>query len=144
MVSVLGEGTGRVLLSLRLGLVLETNNPGLRMDGGHARVLRHVDEAQDTVVGILQITCIPYLTNQGSWRAPIEGVRVAAEVRSAGVGKRLFMWAIDRVRERKCYMVQLTSDRSRRDAIRFYESLGFRASHEGMKLQLSYAAYSDA
>ena len=103
-----------------------------------------VAERAGTVVGVLQITFIPYLTHQGSWRALIEGVRVAAEVRSSGVGKRLFMWAIDRARERKCHMVQLTSDKSRRDAIRFYESLGFRASHEGMKLQLSYAASSDA
>jgi len=103
-----------------------------------------VAEEAGTVVGVLQMTFIPYLTHQGSWRALIEGVRVAAEVRSSGVGKRLFMWAIDRARERECHMVQLTSDKSRRDAIRFYESLGFRASHEGLKLQLSYAVSSDA
>jgi ribosomal protein S18 acetylase RimI-like enzyme len=95
-----------------------------------------VAEQAATVVGVLQITFIPYLTHQGSWRALIEGVRVAAEVRSSGVGKRLFMWAIDRARERKCHLVQLTSDKSRPDAIRFYQSLGFKASHEGLKLQL--------
>jgi len=95
-----------------------------------------VAEQAATVVGVLQITFIPYLTHQGSWRALIEGVRVAAEVRSSGVGKRLFMWAIDRARERKCHLVQLTSDKSRPDAIRFYRSLGFKASHEGFKLEL--------
>lgn len=103
-----------------------------------------VAEQAGTVVGVLQITFIPYLTHRGSWRALIEGVRVAAEVRSTGVGRRLFMWAIARARERECQLVQLTTDKSRPDAIRFYESLGFRASHEGMKLQLSHAASGDA
>jgi ribosomal protein S18 acetylase RimI-like enzyme len=103
-----------------------------------------VAEQAGAVVGVLQITYIPYLTHQGAWRALIEGVRVAAEVRSSGVGKRLFVWAIERARERKCNLVQLTSDKSRPDAIRFYQSLGFIASHEGMKLQLPHAASSDA
>jgi GNAT superfamily N-acetyltransferase len=103
-----------------------------------------VAEQAGTVVGALQITFIPYLTHRGSWRALIEGVRVAEEVRSSGVGRRLFVWAIERARERKCRLVQLTSDKSRPDAIRFYQSLGFTASHEGMKLQLAYAAASDA
>jgi GNAT superfamily N-acetyltransferase len=103
-----------------------------------------VAEQAATVVGVLQLTFIPYLTHQGSWRALIEGVRVAAEVRSTGVGKQLFIWAIGRARERGCRMVQLTSDKSRPDAIRFYQSLGFTASHEGMKLQLAYEPASDA
>jgi GNAT superfamily N-acetyltransferase len=89
------------------------------------------------VVGVLQLTFIPYLTYRGSWRAQIEGVRVDASVRSRGVGRRLFEWAIDRARQRNCQLVQLTSDKARADAIRFYESLGFVASHEGFKLQLS-------
>ncbi|WP_129674670.1 GNAT family N-acetyltransferase [Candidatus Chloroploca sp. Khr17] len=97
-----------------------------------------------TIIGVLQLTFIPYLTHQGSWRALIEGVRVAAEARSAGVGRQLFTWAIRRASERGCRMVQLTSDKSRPDAIRFYESLGFVASHEGMKLQLAHGSVSDA
>lgn len=88
------------------------------------------------VVGVLQLTFIPYLTHRGSWRAQIEGVRVDASVRSRGVGRRLFEWAIDRAGHRGCQLVQLTSDKTRADAIRFYESLGFVASHEGFKLQL--------
>jgi GNAT superfamily N-acetyltransferase len=103
-----------------------------------------VAEQAGAVVGVLQITFIPYLTHQGSWRALIEGVRVAPEVRSTGVGKRLLAWAIGRARKRGCCMVQLTSDKSRPDAIRFYESLGFTASHEGMKLQLAHEPASDA
>ena len=103
-----------------------------------------VAEQTGVVVGVLQLAFIPYLTYQGSWRALIEGVRVASEARSAGVGRALFTWAIDRARERGCRMVQLTSDKSRPDAIRFYESLGFKASHEGMKLHLLHAPASDA
>jgi GNAT superfamily N-acetyltransferase len=90
----------------------------------------------ERVVGVLQLTFIPYLTNQGAWRALIEGVRVDSGVRSAGVGKALLEWAIARARERGCRMVQLTTDKSRADAKRFYEKLGFVASHEGMKLHL--------
>lgn len=96
-----------------------------------------VAEAEDgTLIGVLQITFVPGLTYRGGWRSLVEGVRVAAEFRSGGVGRRLFEWAIARARERGCHMVQLTTDKSRPDAVRFYESLGFTASHEGMKLRL--------
>jgi GNAT superfamily N-acetyltransferase len=95
-----------------------------------------VAELDGRVVGVLQITWLPYLTHKGSWRALIEGVRVDASVRSEGIGRRLFTWAIERARERGCRMVQLTTDKARPDALRFYESLGFVASHEGMKLML--------
>jgi GNAT superfamily N-acetyltransferase len=95
-----------------------------------------VAEVDGRVVGVLQLSFIPYLTYQGSWRALIEGVRVASDRRSGGIGRRLIQWCIDRARQRGCRMVQLTSDKSRTDAIRFYESLGFVASHEGFKLRL--------
>jgi GNAT superfamily N-acetyltransferase len=88
------------------------------------------------VVGVLQLTFIPYLTYQGGWRALIEGVRVDSRARSQGLGKALLEWAIARARERGCVMVQLTTDKTRADAKRFYEGLGFVASHEGMKLHL--------
>ena len=90
----------------------------------------------DAVVGVLQLTIIPYLTHQGSRRALIEGVRVSSAHRGTGLGTRLFEWAIGRARERGCRMVQLTTDKARPDAKRFYEALGFVASHEGMKLVL--------
>ena len=96
-----------------------------------------VAELDGRTVGVLQITWLPYLTHRGSWRALIEGVRVDASVRSSGIGRRLFTWAIERARERGCSLVQLTTDKARPDALRFYESLGFVASHEGMKLKLS-------
>ena len=88
------------------------------------------------IVGVLQLTFIPYLTYQGSWRALIEGVRVASTQRSQGIGRDLFQWAIKRARERGCHLLQLTTDKARSDARRFYENLGFTASHEGMKLHL--------
>ena len=91
------------------------------------------------IVGVLQLTYIPYITYRGSWRALIEGVRVDSSVRSTGIGRSLFSWAIDRAARKGCHLVQLTSDKTRADAIRFYESLGFVASHEGLKLQLKTA-----
>jgi GNAT superfamily N-acetyltransferase len=94
------------------------------------------------VVGVLQLTFIPYLTYRGSWRALIEGVRVDSAVRSGGIGKRLFEWAIERAKQRGCRLVQLTSDKARPDAIRFYENLGFVASHEGLKLHLGQVSAS--
>ncbi len=95
-----------------------------------------VAELNGQVAGVLQLTLIPYLTYQGGWRALIEGVRVAAVHRGKGLGKALFEWAISRARERGCHLVQLTTDKARPDARRFYERLGFVASHEGMKLLL--------
>lgn len=90
----------------------------------------------DTVVGVLQITFIPHLTYQGSWRALVEGVRVSKEFRSQGIGRQLLRWTIARAQERNCNMVQLTTDKTRSEALRFYEELGFVASHHGMKLKL--------
>lgn len=91
---------------------------------------------EDAVVGVLQITFIPYLTYQGGWRALIEGVRIASGLRSRGIGRAMFAWAIERARARGCHLVQLTTDKSRPEALRFYQSLGFAATHEGMKLAL--------
>lgn len=101
-----------------------------------ANQLLAVAEHDGRVIGVLQLSFIPNLSHRGAWRALIEGVRVAAEARSGGVGRRLFEWAIEQARQRGCRLVQLTSDKSRADAIRFYESLGFVASHEGLKLKL--------
>jgi len=95
-----------------------------------------VAERDGKVIGTLQLTLIPNLTYQGGVRALIEGVRVDSTVRSVGIGRILFEWAIDQAKQRGCHMVQLTADKTRPDAHRFYESLGFSASHEGMKLHL--------
>lgn len=91
---------------------------------------------QDEIVGVLQLTYIPYLTYQGSWRALIEGVRIKSTYRGQGFGETLFRWAIERAQEKNCHMLQLTSDKQRPEAISFYKKLGFVASHEGLKLKL--------
>jgi ribosomal protein S18 acetylase RimI-like enzyme len=95
-----------------------------------------VVERDAQAVGMLQLTFIPYLSHTGTWRALIEAVRIHSRYRGQGLGERLFAWAIDRARVRGCRLVQLTSDKQRPDAIRFYRSLGFRDSHEGFKLEL--------
>ena len=88
------------------------------------------------VMGCLQLSFIPGLSRQGMWRGQIESVRVAAPSRGRGLGREMLVWAIERCRERGCGLVQLTTDKSREDAVAFYASLGFKASHEGMKLDL--------
>ncbi|HZH89684.1 MAG TPA: GNAT family N-acetyltransferase [Pyrinomonadaceae bacterium] len=95
-----------------------------------------IAEVGSVVVGTLQLTFIPYLTYQGGKRAQIEAVRVDRQYRSYGIGGKLFEWAIIRAREEQCHMVQLTTNNTRSDAHRFYERLGFVASHSGMKLEL--------
>ncbi|MCP4009231.1 MAG: GNAT family N-acetyltransferase [Proteobacteria bacterium] len=89
------------------------------------------------IAGMLQLTFIPYLTHKGSWRCLIEGVRIQKAYRGLGLGTRFFKWAISRAGERDCAIVQLTSDKRRHDALRFYQNLGFEASHEGFKMKLS-------
>ncbi|MEU0784244.1 GNAT family N-acetyltransferase [Streptomyces sp. NPDC006173] len=88
------------------------------------------------VVGTLQLTVIPGLSRKGATRSVIEGVRIHADERGSGLGTQLIEWAIDESRRQDCQLVQLTSDASRADAHRFYERLGFEASHVGFKRSL--------
>ncbi|MFD4546359.1 GNAT family N-acetyltransferase [Streptomyces sp. NPDC058466] len=88
------------------------------------------------VVGTLQLTVIPGLSRKGATRSIIEGVRIHADERGSGLGTQLIEWAIDEARRQGCQLVQLTSDATRTDAHRFYERLGFTASHVGFKLSL--------
>ncbi|MFF8643780.1 GNAT family N-acetyltransferase [Streptomyces sp. NPDC015345] len=88
------------------------------------------------VVGTLQLTIVPGLSRKGATRSIIEGVRVHADERGSGLGTRFIEWAIQESRRQGCQLVQLTSDATRTDAHRFYERLGFSASHLGFKLQL--------
>lgn len=89
-----------------------------------------------TIVGTCQLTFIPGLSRGGAERMTIEAVRVRSDLRGAGVGRRMMAHALDRARARGCALAQLTTDKRRSGAHRFYESLGFVASHEGMKLNL--------
>ncbi|MET8466550.1 MULTISPECIES: GNAT family N-acetyltransferase [Micromonospora] len=95
-----------------------------------------VAEQDAELVGCLQITYIPGLGRHGAERSLIESVRVRSDRRGQGLGRELMTWAVDQARQRGCALVQLTTDKTREDAHRFYLSLGFVASHEGMKLAL--------
>jgi GNAT superfamily N-acetyltransferase len=105
------------------------------IDGDPNQFLAVMTEG-DEVVGTLQITFLSGLSLRGAWRGQIEAVRVAANRRGEGLGRRLLDWAIDKCRERGCRVIQLTTNKSRLDAHRFYERLGFKASHIGYKLEL--------
>ncbi|AFU13348.1 MULTISPECIES: GNAT family N-acetyltransferase [Bacillus cereus group] len=88
------------------------------------------------IVGLQQITFTPYIARQGGWRATIEGVRTASSKRGKGIGTKLIKWAIQRATLRGCHLVQLTTDKERQEALQFYKKLGFKDSHEGLKLFL--------
>jgi GNAT superfamily N-acetyltransferase len=107
-----------------------------RIDADPAQLLVAVTDNAGTVVGTLQLTFIPGLARRGGLRAQIEAVRVREDLRGRGLGHALFAWAIDEARERGCALVQLTSDKRREEAHRFYGRLGFAATHEGFKLRL--------
>lgn len=93
-----------------------------------------VENEDGEVIGTLQLSFIQYLTYQGGIRAQIEAVRIRKGQRGKGLGKQLFQWAIQRAKERGAHLLQLTTDKKRPEAISFYEDLGFKATHEGMKM----------
>jgi len=95
-----------------------------------------VAQAGPDIVATMQLSFLPGLARRGALRAQIEAVRVHEAYRSRGLGAALFTWAINESRRRRCALVQLTTDKSRTSAHRFYERLGFAATHEGMKLVL--------
>ncbi|MEN3323551.1 GNAT family N-acetyltransferase [Mariniflexile soesokkakense] len=93
-----------------------------------------VEDENHAIIGTFQLTFIQYLSYCGGTRAQIENVRVRKDKRGLGIGKLMFEWAINRAKERNAHVLQLTSDKKRPRAIKFYEDLGFIATHEGMKL----------
>jgi GNAT superfamily N-acetyltransferase len=95
-----------------------------------------VAERDGQLVGTFQLSFLPGLARRGALRAQIEAVRVAQSERGSGLGAAMMDWALDEARRRGCALVQLTTDKTRADAHRFYARLGFVASHEGMKLAL--------
>lgn len=96
-----------------------------------------VVESNQEIIGTLQLTFIQYLTYQGGVRAQIEAVRIRKDKRSLGIGQYMVEWAIQRAKERKAHVLQLTTDKKRPQAIKFYEDLGFTSSHEGMKIHFT-------
>lgn len=106
------------------------------IDADPNQVLVCLEDADGAVAGTLQLTVIPGLSRGGQWRGQIEAVRVRADQRGTGAGRLLVGWAVEESRRRGCGLVQLTTDRSRTDAHRFYAGLGFVDSHRGFKLVL--------
>lgn len=96
-----------------------------------------VAKKDELVIAVAQINYLLYLTYQGSMRAQIEGVRVHQDYRGQGIGKQLFQHLIQLAEQTGCHLVQLTTDKARPDAFKFYESLGFKPSHEGFKLHIN-------
>ena len=92
-----------------------------------------VFEVEGVIIGCLQLSFIPGLSRQGTWRGQIESVRVSSKTRGVGLGQEMIKWAIDTCREHGCRIIQLTSDKTRQDAAEFYHTLGFVDSHEGFK-----------
>jgi GNAT superfamily N-acetyltransferase len=95
-----------------------------------------VAEMGGEVIGTLQLMFLQSISYQGGTRAQVESVRVAQHIRGLGIGAEMMKWAIERARQRGCHLMQLTSHKSREDAHRFYERLGFTKSHIGMKINL--------
>jgi len=102
-------------------------------DSNHELIVAELD---GEVVGTLQLMFLPSISFQGGLRAQVESVRVDKMYRGGGLGSNLMKWSIERAKQRGAHIVQLTSHRSREDAHRFYERLGFTKSHVGMKLGL--------
>ncbi|MEO9482086.1 MAG: GNAT family N-acetyltransferase [Ekhidna sp.] len=93
-----------------------------------------VAEENGEIVGTAQLSFIPYLTYQGGMRAQIEAVRIKSDRRGTGLGEKLFTWMIEKAKSNGAHVLQLTTDKKRPDALRFYEKMGFLATHEGMKI----------
>lgn len=131
------------------GLGKRREDPSLPLDARYIAAFERLDGDEDhlmlvllqddRVVGYLQLSFIPGLSRRGMLRGHIEAVRIAGDRRGQGLGTILLDHAIDECRRRDCGLVQLTSDKQRTDARRFYERLGFVAAHEGFKLQLTKA-----
>lgn len=108
-----------------------------RIDADPRQLLACLVTESGAVVGTLQLTMIPGLSRGGALRAQIEAVRVHSAHRGGGLGTPFLRWAIDEARRQGCVLVQLTTDRSRAAAHRFYARLGFADSHRGFKLDLT-------
>lgn len=101
-------------------------------DPNHLLVVLDVD---GTVSGVMQLIFTPHITHHGSWRCTVEGVRISSNLRGQGFGEKMMTFAIEQAQARGCRMIQLTSNKKRTEAFRFYERIGFVASHAGFKLE---------
>ena len=125
---------GQTRENFQIPLPPEYLNAFKHIDTDQNQELIVVENEAFEIIGTLQLSFIQYLTYQGGVRAQIEAVRIRKDKRGMGIGKQMFKWAIDRAKERKAHLLQLTTDKKRPNAVRFYEDLGFKPTHEGMKM----------
>jgi GNAT superfamily N-acetyltransferase len=126
-------GSRRELITDPLPETYYTAFEAIDADPNHEQI---VAELNGEVVGTMQLMYLPSLSYRGGTRAQVESVRVLERLRGQGIGARMMAWALERARQRGCHLMQLTSHKSREDAHRFYEMLGFTKSHIGMKISL--------
>lgn len=105
-----------------------------KIDADKNQELIVLENGKLEIIGTLQLSFIQYLTYRGGIRAQIEAVRIRKDKRGLGIGKTMFEWAIARAKERGAHLLQLTTDKKRPKAIKFYEDIGFKPTHEGMKM----------
>ena len=107
-----------------------------KIDKDQSQELIVIEDEKGEIIGTMQLSFIQYLTYKGGIRAQVEGVRIRKDQRGKGIGEKMVKWAIERAKQRKVHLIQLTTDKKRPEALKFYEKLGFVASHEGLKLHL--------
>lgn len=104
------------------------------IDSNKNQELIVVENENSEIIGTMQLSFIQYLTYRGGIRAQIEAVRIRKDQRGHGIGKLMIEWAIERAKSKNAHLLQLTTDKKRPKAIKFYQDLGFNATHEGMKI----------
>ena len=128
---------GKKRENFKIPLSSEYLNAFEKINSDENQELIVVENEDLEIIGTLQLSFIQYLTYRGGIRAQIEAVRIRKDKRGLGIGKVMFEWAINRAKARKAHLLQLTTDKKRPKAIKFYEELGFKQSHEGMKMHFN-------
>ena len=128
---------GKTRENYQIPLPVEYLNAFEKINSDENQELIVVENEDLEIIGTLQLSFIQYLTYLGGIRAQIEAVRIRNDKRGLGIGKIMFEWPINRAKERKAHLLQLTTDKKRPKAIKFYEKLGFKQSHEGMKMHFN-------
>ena len=128
---------GKTRENYQIPLPVEYLNAFEKINSDENQELIVVENEDLEIIGTLQLSFIQYLTYRGGIRTQIEAVRIRNDKRGLGIGKIMFEWAINRAKARKAHLLQLTTDKKRPKAIKFYEKLGFKQSHEGMKMHFN-------
>ena len=131
------DDLGRKRENFRMPLPSEYSKAFENINADKNQELMVLENEDNEIIGTLQLSFIQYLTYQGGVRAQIEAVRIRKDLRGHGIGKTMIEWAIGRAKEKNAHIIQLTTDKQRPKAIVFYEDLGFKATHEGMKMHFN-------